>query len=31
LEEHEPGDQVMVMVERDGRRASVTITLGQEA
>jgi S1-C subfamily serine protease len=31
LEAHEPGDQVMVTVERDGRRASVPITLGQEA
>jgi S1-C subfamily serine protease len=31
LEAHEPGDQVMVTVERDGRQASVPITLGQEA
>jgi S1-C subfamily serine protease len=31
LEEHEPGEEVMVTVERDGRRASVPITLGQEA
>jgi S1-C subfamily serine protease len=31
LEAHEPGDQVTLTVERDGQRASVPITLGQEA
>ena len=31
LEAHKPGDEVTLTVEREGQRASVPITLGQEA